>query len=75
MEMHEQLKNHFDLLPDDKQEEEAESKTAELGEVLFQFLLYEAREDIQQTLDGIEEHVNTNIGNRETKITRALNDD
>lgn len=47
IELHEQLKNHFDLLTDDKQEEEMEAKEADLGKVLLDFLVFEDREEIQ----------------------------
>jgi hypothetical protein len=47
----------------------------EIGEELFKFLLYEDTEDVKAILDGVDEHVTSNIGNRETKIAKALNDD
>jgi hypothetical protein len=73
MDSHEALKNHFELITDDKQaEEETEVKMAEIGETLFKFLLYEDTEDVKAILDGVEEHVTSNIGNRETKILRHL---
>ena len=76
MDSHEALKNHFELITDDKQaEEETELKMVEIGETLFKFLLYEDTEDVKAILDGVEEHVTSNIGSRETKIARHLNDD
>merc|ERR1712166_1221525 len=75
LDLHDQLKNQFELLPDDKQEEESETKTAEYGEKLFSFLLYETREDIMQQLDAVGDHINANIGARESKIVRELQGD
>jgi len=37
--------------------------------------MYEDTEDVKAALDGIEEHVTSSIGNRETKISKSLNDD
>ena len=73
MDSHEALKNHFELITDDKQaEEETEVKMAEIGETLFKFLLYEDTEDVKAILDGVEEHVTSNISARESKILRHL---
>ena len=56
MDSHEALKNHFELITDDKQaEEETEVKMAEIGETLFKFLLYEDTEDVKVILDGVED--------------------
>jgi hypothetical protein len=82
LDSHEALTNHFALIEqekgadqDKKLEEEAELKKAEMGEVMFQFLLYEDTDDVKGILDAVDEHVTTNIGNRESKTTLALNND
>ena len=82
LDSHEALTNHFALIEqekgvdqDKKLEEESELKKAEMGEVMFQFLLYEDTDDVKGILDAVDEHVTTNIGNREGKTSRALNDD
>lgn len=82
LDSHEALTNHFALIEqekgadqDKKLEEEAELKKAEMGEVMFQFLLYEDTDDVKGILDAVEEHVTTHIGNRQTQTSKALNDD
>jgi len=47
----------------------------EHGEVLLEFLFFEGREEVILKLDAVEEHVIANVGNRETKIARALQTD
>ena len=46
MELSESLKNHFELLDDEKAEEETEAKKADLGEELFEFLVYTDKEEV-----------------------------
>ena len=46
MELSESLKNHFKLLDDEKAEEETEAKKADLGEELFEFLVYTDKEEV-----------------------------
>jgi len=46
IELSESLKNHFELLDDEKAEEETEAKKADLGEDLFEFLVYTDKDEV-----------------------------
>lgn len=82
LDSHEALTNHFALIEqekgvdqDKKLEEEAELKKAEMGEVMFQFLLYEDTDDVKGILDAVDEHVTNNISSRQHTTGKALLDD
>ena len=59
LEKAEEINAYLDAVPEDKKEAEIDNKESELGPELFAFLVLEVKEDIQQALEGIEEHMMT----------------
>jgi hypothetical protein len=52
-----------------------DAKEEDLGTDLFNFLVLEAREDLSNTLDGVEDHMMTQFQARESTITKSLTED
>lgn len=75
LEKAEEINAYLDAVPEDKKEAEIDAKESELGIELFNFLVLEVKEDIQASLEGLEEHMGTQFQVRETKIMRSLTED
>lgn len=75
LEKADEINAYLDAVPENKKEQEIDLKESELGPDLFAFLVLEVKEDIQQALEGIEEHMMTQFQTRESQIMRSLTED